>query len=101
MLDDGVLAAEEELGQRSRQLGLPDPGRAKEDEGADRSLGVLEPRARPPDRLRNDRDRLILADHPLVERLLHVDETLALVASDADDGDPRPHRDDLGNVVGR
>src|SRR4029079_14962598 len=37
-LDERVLAAEHELGERLRQLRLPDAGRAEEDERADRAL---------------------------------------------------------------
>ena len=45
-----------------RQLGLADAGRAEEDERADRPLRVLEAGARAPDGLRDDADRLVLAD---------------------------------------
>ena len=41
----GLLVVEEELGQRPRQLGLADAGRAEEHERADRPLRVLEPGA--------------------------------------------------------
>ena len=37
-LDERVLAAEHELGERLGELGLPDAGRAEEDERADRPL---------------------------------------------------------------
>ena len=36
-----LLVVEQELGQRARQLGLADAGRAQEDERADRPLRVL------------------------------------------------------------
>src|SRR5690349_9868393 len=41
-----VLVAEEELGERPRQLGLAHPGRAEEDERAGRALRVLQAGAR-------------------------------------------------------
>jgi len=42
-LDERVLAAEHELGQRLGQFGLADAGGAEEDERADRPLGILRP----------------------------------------------------------
>jgi hypothetical protein len=50
-LDHRVLVAEQELGERARELGLADAGRAEEDERADRALRVLDPGARAADRL--------------------------------------------------
>src|SRR3712207_7536151 len=41
-LDHRVLVAEQELGERARELGLPDAGRAEEDERAGRPLRVLD-----------------------------------------------------------
>ena len=67
-LDERVLAAEHELGERLGELGLPDAGRAEEDERADRALRVLEAGAGAADGLRDDLDRLLLADDPAVER---------------------------------
>src|ERR1700739_3696668 len=48
------------------RLGLPAAGGAEEEKGAGRALGVLEARARAPDRLRDDLDRRVLADDALV-----------------------------------
>ena len=80
-------------------LGLPDAGRAEEDERAGRALRVLDPRARAADRLRDGDDRGLLADHALVELLLHADELLRLGLGELEDRDPRPHRDDVGDLV--
>src|SRR5207237_3757537 len=66
-LDERVLAAEHDLGKRLCELRLPDAGRAEEDERADRSLGILEPRSSPADGLRDDLDRLLLADAATVD----------------------------------
>src|SRR3954449_10373242 len=41
-LDERVLAAEHELGERLGKLRLPDAGRAEEDERADWALRILE-----------------------------------------------------------
>ena len=98
-LDERVLAPEHELGECLGQLGLPDAGRAEEDERADRSLRILESCPGPADGLRHDADRLFLADDPTVERLLHVEQALRLFLGDAGDRDPGPHRDDLGDLL--
>ena len=65
--DQRVIAAEEEIGQRARQLGLADAGRAEEHEAADRAVRVLEAGARTADRARDRGDRLLLADDAPVQ----------------------------------
>src|SRR5205823_6046630 len=57
------------------QLRLADAGGPGEDERPDRSLGVLQARPAPPDGARDHGDRLVLADHRLVELLLHPEQT--------------------------
>ena len=44
-----VVAAEQEVRQRARQLGFADAGRTEEDEAAHRTVRVLQPGARSPD----------------------------------------------------
>ena len=78
-LDERVLAAEHELGEGLGELGLPDAGRAQEDERADRALRVLEAGAGAADGLGDDLDRLLLADDAAVERLLHLEQPLRLL----------------------
>src|SRR5258707_10546625 len=75
-LDERVLAAEHELGERLGKLGLADARWAEEDERADRSLRILEARASAADGLRDDLDRLLLADDPVVQGVFHVEEVL-------------------------
>ena len=93
------LVVEHELGERPRELGLAHPGRAEEDEGADRPVRVLEPRARAAERVGHGLDGLVLPDHPLVQALLHVDELLDLALEQARDRDARPRRDHRRDVV--
>ena len=50
--DHQVLVAEQRLGERPRELGLADAGRAEEEEAADRPVRVAEPGARAAHRLR-------------------------------------------------
>ena len=62
-------------------------------------LRILEARARATDGLRDDLDRLLLADDPAVEGVLHVEQPLRLLGGDAGDRDAGPHRDDLGDLL--
>ena len=97
-LDHRVLVAEQELGERARELGLPDAGRPEEDERAGRPLRVLDAGPRAADRLRDGDDRRVLADHALVQLLFHADEPLRLGLGELEDRDARPHRDDVGDL---
>src|SRR4051794_20047315 len=94
-----VLVAEQELGERAGQLRLADARRAEEDERAGRALGVLEARARAADRLRDDLDGGVLADHALVELLLHAHQLLRLGLGQLEHRDAGPHRDDVGDLL--
>ena len=51
------LVVEEEVGERARELGLADAGRAEEQERADRAVRIGQPGARAPDRVRHRGDR--------------------------------------------
>ena len=97
-LDERVLTAEHELGEGLGELRLPDAGRAEEDERADGPLRVLQAGTCAADRLRDDADRLFLADDPGVERLLHLEQPLRLLLGDAGDRDAGPHRHDLRDL---
>ncbi len=75
-----ILGVEHELGQRLAQLGLANAGRAEEEEGTVRPVGVGQPGARAANGVADQTDSLVLADHPLVQTLFHVQQlfTLAL-----------------------
>ena len=60
---------------------------------------VLDARAGAPDRLRDRDDRLALADHALVQLVLHVHEPLGLGLGELEDRDARPHGDDVGDLL--
>ena len=62
-------------------------------------LRILDPGARAADRLRDCGDRDVLADHPLVQLVLHPQELLGLGLGQLEDGDPGPHRDDVGDLL--
>ena len=61
--------------------------------------GSLEAGSCPAHRVRDGLDRLVLADDPLVEPLLHVDELGLLALHEARDRDAGPRRDDARDVV--
>src|ERR671937_820042 len=61
-------------------------------------FGSLIP-ARAADRLRDGGDRLLLADHALVELVLHPDQLLRLGLRQLEDRNAGPHRDDVGNLL--
>ena len=95
-----LVRVEHELGQRARELGLAHAGRAEEEERADRPVRVLQARARAAQRVGDRLDRLVLADHALVQALLHVHELLDLALHQPRDGDAGPLGHDLGDVLG-
>src|SRR5690606_10354762 len=73
-----LLRIEEELGERLAELGLADAGGPEEQERAVRATRVGQSGARAADRIRNEADGLLLADHPATQMLLHAQELLAL-----------------------
>ena len=97
--DHGPLVVEQEVGQGAGQLGLAHAGGAEEQERADGAVGVGEARPAAADGVGHRRHRLVLADDPLVEDLLHADELGHLALHQAGHGDARPPADDLGHVL--
>mmetsp|Transcript_6278 Transcript_6278/g.15188 ORF Transcript_6278/g.15188 Transcript_6278/m.15188 type:complete len:423 (+) Transcript_6278:934-2202(+) len=82
-----------------RQLRLPHPRGATEDQTRDGPPRRAQPHPRAPQRARDGGDRAVLSDHPLVQLLLEVEHAPRLVAVQLRDGDARPLRDDGGDVV--
>ncbi len=98
---DRVFVVEQELGERFRQLGLADAGRAEEQERAGRTRRVLEPGTGAAHRFRHRAHRLGLADDTLGELLLHVLQALPLGFEhllDRDAGPARHHRGDVAHA---
>ena len=87
------------LGQRPRQLGLADAGRAEEQEAAERPVGVLQPGPGPADGVGHRDDGFVLADDALVQPRLHLQQLLDLALHQLADRDVRPLGDDLGDVL--
>src|SRR4051812_29982129 len=95
------LVVEEEIGERTRGLRLPHARRAEEDEGADGTIRVLQPGARPPNGVGYGGHRLRLADDALGELRLELRKPLALTLEETRNGNAGPARHDLGDVVRR
>ena len=72
-LNQGVLFAKQELGQSLGRLGFPDTGGPEEDERPRRAARVLQPGPRPPYRLGDGGNGVMLTDNPLVKLALHMD----------------------------
>src|SRR5437762_1940446 len=93
--DQRMVAAEEEIRERARQLGLADAGGPEEYEAADGPVRILQPGARAPDRARDRRDRLLLADDAPVQLDFHPQQLVAFVLVDRRHRHAGPLRDDL------
>ena len=65
-------------GQRLAQLGLADAGGPEEQERAGRPVRIGQARARAADRVGDRGDRLVLADHALVQLGFHLQQLVAL-----------------------
>ena len=94
-----LLVVEEEFGEGASQLGFSDARRPQEEERSDRPVRVLDAGARPPHGVGDGLDGLVLPDDPRSEAFLHPKELLHLRFQHSRDGNPRPPRDDLGNVL--
>ena len=97
--DHRLLVVEQEFGERPREFGLADAGRAEEQEAAERPVRILQPGAGAADRVRHGDDGLVLADDALVQSLFHVNELLDFAFHQAAHRNVRPLADDLGDVL--
>ncbi len=98
-LDERVVVAEQEVGQRLGQLGLADTGRAGEDERAGRALGVLQAGAGTPDGLADGLDGVLLADDPLVQLIFHAQQARGLGLGQLVHRDAGPVAQHLGDLL--
>ena len=96
-----VLVVEELLRERLRELRLADARRPEEQKRAHRPVAVLDSGAGPEHRVRNSVDRLVLADHALVQHLAEAHQLLAFALHELRHRNAAPARDDLGDFVGR
>ena len=94
-----ILGIEQELRQRPGELGLADPGRAEKQERAVGTARVGEPGARPANRVGDGFDRLVLTDHPRVQRLLHAQQLVAFTFEHPGHRNAGPLRHDAGDLL--
>src|SRR5262245_9858072 len=97
--DQRVVAAEEKVGQGPRELGLSDAGGSKEYEAPNGPGRVFQAGTRPPNRARDRRNRLLLADDTAMQLGFHAQQLVAFVLIDRrhrDAGPLRHHFVDLG-----
>ena len=98
--DHGVLITEHGLGQRLAQLGFAHAGGAKEQEGANGPLGILQSHTAAADGAGHGGNCLILPHNTLLQGLLQLQKARALVLRQAGDGDAGPAGHYVGNVLG-
>ena len=94
------LIVEEVLGQCLCQFSLTDTRGAEEDERGDRTLRVLQSGTRATYGIGNGRDGFVLTDDTTVQFIFEMEQFLAFALHHLRDGDARPARDDLCDVVG-
>ena len=99
-LDQGVLAAEHELGQGLRQFGLADAGRADEQEAAHGPPRIFQAAATATQALGDGPDGLVLADDALVQLVLHPQQPFGLLALQPRQGHAGHLRDHLRHHLG-
>ena len=97
----GLLAVEQVLGQRLRELRLAHARGAQEQKRADGAVGVGEPGAVAADGAGHRGHGLVLAHHALVQLVLQVDQLGHLALHHLLHGNARPRGNDLGDLVVR
>ena len=96
-----VLVVEEVVGQCLGQFRFTHTRGAKENEGTDGALGVLQAGTRTAHGVGHGADGLVLPHHALVQFLLQMQQFFAFALHHAGHGYARPAGHDVGNVVGR
>ena len=96
-LDQGVLVPEHELGECFGEQCLADTGGSGEQEHPGGPLGILQSAAAASNSLRNLLDRLVLADHPCVQFVLHLQQTHGVFAREPRQRNPGHLGNDLGD----
>ena len=97
--DNGILAAKQGLGKSPGQLCFAHTCRSQEQEGTNGPLRILEPGPGPAHGLGNCVHSLLLAYHPLLQQLLHVEKTLRFLGSQPLHGDACPDGHHLRNII--
>ena len=96
----GSIIVKEKVRQRLGKFGFSDPGGPHEDEGADRTVRILESCPCSPYGVGYRLDRFILTYDPLRDSLFHVNQFFHLPFEETAHGDPCPTGNDKGDVLG-
>ncbi len=94
------LVVEQKAGERLGQLGLAHPGRAEEDERADRPVRILQAGTGTANGTRYRLDGIALADDPFRQFVFHPQQLVAFAFQHLVDRDTGPTRNHMGDVVG-
>ena len=97
--DYAVLVPKHGLPQGAAQFRFAHARGPQEDKGADGPLRVLQSRPCPADGPAYGADRLILANHPLMEHLLQMQQPVRLALGHLLHGNTRPAGHNLRDVV--
>ena len=98
--DESFPVVEKKFRQRPSELRLPHPRRSGENEGSDRAIRVFQAGTASSDGSRDRLYGIVLADHPLVDLVLHVDQALGLGRLELGHRDPGPTSHDKRDVLG-
>ena len=96
--DEGLLVVEQVLGERLREFGFPDAGRAEKHEGAGWLARITDAGARATHRLGDCLHGILLADEALSELRFEGEQPLRLALFELCDGDAGPRSNDRGDV---
>ena len=97
--DHRVFVAEHRLAQRTAQFRFAHARRPKENEAANRPLGILQASPCTANGARHGADRLFLPDHAAVQCVLQVNQPFRLTLRHPADRDTRPAGHNLRDVV--
>ena len=95
-----ALITEKRCGKRLAKLGFTYARRSEEDERACRSVRIFQSYPASADSLGNSGNRLILTDYPPVKLLLHMDQSLAFLLGELNNGNVRPFRNNRRYFIG-
>ena len=93
-------AVEHELGQRLAQLGLADAGRAEEEEGTIRTVGIGQAGARTADGIADQAHGFVLPDDALVQAIFHVQQLFTFALHHLADRNAGGATDHFGDFLG-
>jgi len=93
------LVVKQAFCQRLGEFRLAHAGRPQEQEGADGTVRILDARAGTQNGLGHPGDRLVLADHSLVQDILEMQELFFFALHQTGDRDAGPALDDPGDLL--